>query len=164
MGRVAAPYGVRGWMKVLPFTDAPEALLGFAAWRMTMRDEREAREFRLVEGRAHGGALVAKIEGIDSPEAAALLRGSTVEVARAALPEAGEDEVYLADLPGCAVVTTAGAALGTIEAVDDFGAHPVLRVAPADGGALRLIPLVAAYVKAVDLAERVIEVEWEADY
>jgi len=151
-------------MKVLPFTDAPEALLGFAAWRMTMRDEREAREFRLVEGRAHGGALVAKIEGIDSPEAAALLRGSTVEVARAALPEAGEDEVYLADLPGCAVVTTAGAALGTIEAVDDFGAHPVLRVAPADGGALRLIPLVAAYVKAVDLAERVIEVEWEADY
>jgi len=164
MGRVAAPYGVRGWMKVLPFTDAPEALLGFAAWRMTMRDEREAREFRLVEGRAHGGALVAKVEGIDSPEAAALLRGSTVEVARAALPEAGEDEVYLADLPGCAVVTTAGAALGTIEAVDDFGAHPVLRVAPADGGALRLIPLVAAYVKAVDLAARVIEVEWEADY
>jgi 16S rRNA processing protein RimM len=72
--------------------------------------------------------------------------------------------VYLADLPGCAVVTTAGAALGTIEAVDDFGAHPVLRVAPADGGALRLIPLVAAYVKAVDLAARVIEVEWEADY
>jgi 16S rRNA processing protein RimM len=164
MGRVAAPYGVRGWMKVQPYTDAPEALLGFATWRMTMRGEREAREYRLVEGRPHGGALVAKIEGIDSPEAAALLRGSTVEVARESLPEAGEDEVYLADLPGCAVVSTGGAALGTVEAVDDFGAHPVMRVAPADGRAPRLIPLVATYVKAVDLAARVIEVDWEADY
>jgi 16S rRNA processing protein RimM len=164
MGRVAAPYGVRGWMKVLPFTDAPEALLGFAAWRMTMRGEREAREFRLVEGRAHGGALVAKVEGVETPEVAALLRGSTIEVARAALPQAGADEVYLADLPGCAVVTTGGATLGTVEAVDDFGAHPVLRVAPAGGGVRRLIPLVPAYVTAVDLAARVIEVDWEADY
>jgi 16S rRNA processing protein RimM len=164
MGRVAAPYGVRGWLKVVPFTAAADALLGFAAWRMTPRGESQAREFRLVEGRAHGGGLVAKVDGIDTPEAAALLRGSVVEVPRDALPGAEAGEVYLADLPGCAVVNAAGLALGTVAEVDDFGAHPVLRVATPDGGAARLIPLVPAYVTGVDLAARVIEVDWQPDY
>jgi 16S rRNA processing protein RimM len=150
-------------MKVQPYTSTPEALLGYAAWRLTMRGEREPREFRLIEGRVHGGALVAKVEGVDSPEAAALLRGSLVEVTRAALPQAEAGEVYLADLPGCKVVTGGGVELGTVEAVDDCGAHPLLRVAGADG-ASRLIPLVPAYVTGVDLAARVVEVDWEADF
>jgi 16S rRNA processing protein RimM len=150
-------------MKVQSFTAPSEALLGYPAWRMTMRGEREPREFRLIEGRAHGGALVAKVEGVDSPEAAAMLRGSMVEVTRAAMPRAEAGEVYLADLPGCAVVTAGGVELGTVEAVDDCGAHPLLRVVGADG-ASRLIPLVPAYVTGVDLAARVVEVDWEADY
>jgi 16S rRNA processing protein RimM len=164
VGRVATPYGVRGWLNVVPFTDAPEALLGFSAWRMTVRGEREPREFRVVEGKVHGDGVVARVEGIDTREQAALLRGSTVEVPRDALPAAGEDEVYLADLAGCLVVGKAGASLGRVRAVDGFGAHPVLRVAPDEGGAERLIPLVPAYVVNVDLEARVIEVDWEADY
>ena len=164
MGRVAAPYGVRGWVNVIPFTDTPQALLGFATWRMTVRGERVPREFRLVEGREHGGGIVVKVEGIDTPESAATLRGSNVEVPRAALPQVHEDEVYLADLPGCEVLNRAGVALGAVRAVDEFGAHPVLRVAPSDRADERMIPFVPAYVVNVDLDARVIVVDWEADY
>jgi len=161
LGRVGPPYGVRGWFKVVPFTGAPHALLGFAAWRMSVRGEREPREFRLSAGREHGGALVAKVEGVDSPEAAGALKGSTIEVPREALAATGPGEVYLADLPGCTVVNRSGAVLGTVAAVEDFGAHPLLRVA-APGGGETLIPLVDAYVEGVDLEERLIEVDWEA--
>jgi 16S rRNA processing protein RimM len=164
MGRVAGPYGVKGWVRVVPFTAAPEALLGFPAWRLTVRGEREPRMLRVVEGRVHGDAVVAGLEGVDTREQAALLRGATVEVARASLPPAGPDEVYLADLPGCVVTSTTGVALGRVTAVDGFGAHPVLRVAPDEGGAERLIPLVPAVVVNVDLAARVVEVDWQADY
>jgi 16S rRNA processing protein RimM len=164
VGRVAAPYGVRGWLKVVPFTGSPEALLGFATWRMTVRGEAGPREFRVVAGRAHSGAVVAQLEGIETREQAAQLRGSAVEVPRAALPPVATGEVYLADLPGCAVVNAGGTALGIVRAVEDFGAHPVLRVAPDGGGAERLIPLVEAYVTNVDLAARVIEVDWAVDY
>lgn len=159
---MAAPHGVRGWLNVAPFTEAPEAMLQYRAWRMTRRGEREASEFRVLEGRAHGDALVVKVAGIDTREQAALLRGSLVEVPREALPQVGDDEVYLADLPGCTVVNEGGVTLGVVEAVDEFGAQPLLRVV-GDGHA-RLIPLVPAYVKSVDLAARVIEVEWAADY
>jgi 16S rRNA processing protein RimM len=164
VGRVAAPYGVKGWIRVVPFTGAPDALLGFATWRMTVRGEREPRAFRVLQGRVHGDAVVAAVEGVQTREQAALLRGATVAVPRDALPPEGPGEVYLADLPGCAVVTAAGVALGRVAAVDAYGAHPVLRVAPEEGGVERLIPLVPAYVTGVDLEARVIEVDWEADY
>ncbi len=164
MGRVLAPYGVRGWIKVAPYTDSPQALLGYTAWRMSMRGEHEPREFRVAEGRVHGRGAIARVEGVDTREAAALLRGSTIAVQREALPEPQADEVYLADLAGCAVVNRAGVALGTVQGVDDFGAHPILRVARREGEAERLIPLVDAYVANVDLGARVIEVDWEEDY
>lgn len=164
MGRVGAPFGVRGWINVVPHTATVEALLGFRDWRMTMRGEPAARGFRVLEGRVHGDGIVARVDGITSREQAMLLRGSTVEVPREALPEAGEDEVYLADLPGCAVTNRQGIALGVVRAVEEFGAHPVLRVVPPGGGEERLIPFVQAYVVEVDLAARTIEVDWQADF
>lgn len=164
MGRVAAPYGVKGWIRVVPFTATPGALLAFPTWRMTLRGEREPREFRLLEGRVHAEDVVASVEGIVTREQAAMLRGSTVEVPRDALPPEGPDEVYVADLPGCSVVNRAGVDLGTVRSVDGFGAHPVLRVVASDRAEERLIPLVPKFVKNVDLEARVIEVDWEADY
>ena len=117
----------------------------------------------VVEGRVHGAAVIARLEGIATREEAAGFRGAMVEVPREALPREGTGEVYLADLPGCRVVGANGLALGTVQAVDDYGAHPVLRVRD-ERGTERLIPLVPVYVKEVDLAARAIEVDWEADY
>jgi len=48
--------------------------------------------------------------------------------------------------------------------VQDFGAHPLLRVVPEDGAREHLIPFVPAHVEAVDLAARRIDVDWQADY
>ena len=61
------------------------------------------------------------------------LSGADIGVPRAALPAAGENEFYWADLVGLAVVNRQGVMLGNVAAVEDFGAHPILRVAGDDG-------------------------------
>jgi 16S rRNA processing protein RimM len=163
MGRVAAAYGVSGWLKIQPFTSDPEALRGYETWWLSKPGHREQRPCRMVEARRHGAFLVAKLEGIDSREQAAAYRGTEIVVPRDALPEANEGEVYLSDLAGCAVVDREGRPLGIVAEVTDNGAQPILRVVSGEGDE-RLIPFVAAYVLEVDLEASRIGVDWEADY
>lgn len=163
MGRVAAPYGVKGWVKVLPLTAEPETLLAHAQWFVRRRGGGKWQAHALEAGRRHGATLLAQLSGLPDREAAAALAGADVGVARTALPAPEEGEFYFADLVGLAVVNRQGVALGEVGEVAEFGAHPVLRVRDA-GGAERLIPFVAAYVDQVDLPGRRIDVDWQADY
>ena len=164
MGRVVAPYGVKGWLKVAPATAELETLLSHEEWWLRPRGERsEWRRYVFEEGRAHGSTLIARVAGLGDREAAAFYSGGDVGVARSSLPAAAGDEVYWADLVGLAVWNREGEKLGTVAAVQEFGAHPVLRV-EHDEGSPRLIPFVEAYVDAVDLAARRIEVDWRKDY
>ncbi len=165
MGRIAAPYGVKGWVKVQPLTSEPETLLGHPQWWVRRRGSEGAWQAHTLEsGRQHGATLLAQLSGLPDREAAAVLSGAEVGVPRSALPPVAEDEFYWADLAGLAVVNREGVVLGEVAAVESYGAHPVLRVArPQDQGTL-LIPFVAAYVDRVDAAGRRIEVDWQPDY
>ena len=89
-----------------------------------------------------------------------------IGVPREELPAPAEDEMYWADLIGLAVVNREGVALGTVEAVDEFGAHPVLRVADvtAEPARKRLIPFVDALIDSVDRAAGRITVDWQPEY
>jgi len=164
MGRVAAPYGVHGWVKVLPLSAAPETLLSHRQWWIRKRDDDGPwQPYDLESGKKHGATLLAQLSGLTDREAAARLAGADIGVPRAALPAAGENEFYWADLVGLAVVNRQGVMLGSVAAVEDFGAHPILRVA-GDDGPQRLIPFVAAYIDGVAMAERRIDVDWQPDY
>ncbi len=165
MGRIAAPYGVKGWVKVQPLTSAPETLLGHAQWWVRRRGGQGAwQAHTLTSGRQHGATLLAELSGLADREAAALLSGAEVGVPRSELPPVGEGEYYWSDLVGLAVVNREGIVLGEVAAVADFGAHPVLRVATLREKGELLIPFVEAYVDRVDTAGRRIEVDWQPDY
>jgi len=154
------------WLKLRPLSAAPDALLRHERWWF-QRGPGAAWEARAaLESKLHSDTLVARVEGIDSREAAMAWRGALIGVPRADLPAAAAGEVYLADLVGLDVVNREGQALGVVAAVDDFGAHPVLRVraGPEGGGRERLIPFVGAHVDDVDLASRRISVDWGSDY
>jgi 16S rRNA processing protein RimM len=164
MGRVLAPYGVHGWVKVRTFTTAPAGLLAHRAWWLT-KDESVCREFAVLEARQHSDTVVARLDGLTRRDEAMPWRGAMVAVPRAALPEPGAGEVYLADLVGLAVVNRAGANLGCITGLVETGAHPVMRVALEGVGAgERLIPLTPAHVDAIDLGLGRIVVDWQLDY
>ena len=169
MGRVQAPHGVRGWFKVKPVSEAPDALLGFATWWVRRAREAAWREARRTAGRMHSGVILAAFAGIETREDALSLRGAEIGVPRALMPRPKKGEIYWTDLEGLAVVNREGVALGAVVEVLAHGAHPLLRVArPAGGDATaaheRLIPYVPAIVDRVDLAARRIDVDWGEDY
>lgn len=163
MGRVAAPYAVKGWIKVQPFTEYLDSLLDYETWWLGHAEGPKAgwREYRVVEGKVHGQTLLAQLEGVDDRNASEALKGLDVAVDRSAFPAADEDEYYWDDLIGLDVVNTGGVALGKVEGLLETGAHDVLRV---KGGQERLIPFVDAYVREVDLEGKRILVEWSADW
>jgi 16S rRNA processing protein RimM len=155
MGRVAGSYGVRGWVKVAPQLGVEEGLAGARQWWIG------ADAFEVSAAKRHGATVVGKLAGIDTREQALALKGRTVAVPRAALPEPEEGRYYLADLIGLEVLNEQGRALGVVKRTYSNGAHDVIEVS---GDRTRLIPWVAAVVKSVDLLEKRIEVEWGADW
>ena len=166
MAKVLAPYGVNGWIKARPFSEAPDALAGYARWWLREAGTAQWREVAPLAARVHSGLVLAQLGAIDTREAALALRGAEIGVPRAAMPALEGGALYWSDLIGLAVVNRAGIALGTVAEVQEYGAHPVLRVAPGpeEGRAERLIPLVAAHVDRIDLAARRIDVDWQPDY
>jgi 16S rRNA processing protein RimM len=163
MGRIAAPHGVRGAIKVQPHSADPGALLGHPQWWVRRRvGSADWMPYRVLAGRQHAGVLVAELSGIESREAAGALRGADVGVPREALPPPGNDEYYRTDLIGMAVVNRAGQTLGEVIEFIDTGAHPILRVATG-GGSERLIPWAGPYIDRVDVDARRIDVDWVAD-
>ena len=149
-GRIADAYGVRGWVKVL--VDEPEVLAQQPSWWL------EGAEYAVKDTKLHSGTLLAKLAGIESPEAAKRLKGKAVVIAR---PEAGEGRYYWSDLIGLEVVNEQGVVLGVVKQLSSNGVHDVIEVA---GERSRLLPFVPAYVKSVDLLKKRIGVEWQEDW
>jgi 16S rRNA processing protein RimM len=160
MGRVAAPFGVKGWVKITPFTESPAALARYSRLWVGGRDG--WREVAVEEAAVHGASVVARLAGCGDRDAAGRLRGAELAVPREALPAAAPGEFYWADLVGLDVVNAGGAPLGKVQGLFSNGANDVMRV--GEGKGERLLPFVATVVRKVDLAARRIEVDWELDW
>jgi len=160
MGRVRGPYGVKGWIKVEPYTERVEALGQFGEWWLG-RDSRWQR-VSVAEWSVHGAHIVARLAVCPDREAAAALRGLEVSVPREALPATAENEFYQADLIGFEVVNRAGERLGRLERLFGNGAHEVASVRWQGGE--RLIPFVAPVLERIDLDAGEIHVDWGADW
>jgi len=166
LGRLADPYGIRGWLRLYPFGDDPGAWAEMPVWWVA-REGEAWREIGLKGLKFHGDGLVVQLAGIDDRTAAEAMKGCLVGAPRAALPETGDDEFYWADLVGMAVVNLAGEGLGQVDGLIETGAHDVLRVVGAgpDGKTVeRLLPFVDAVVKTVDSEKRQISVDWGSDW
>jgi 16S rRNA processing protein RimM len=161
LGRLGAPYGTKGWVHVESYTDPPESLLKHGDWALRLASgERVTR--RLAAGRGHGRGLVAQLEGVASREAAAALTGAVVEVERAALPPTREGEYYRADLLGLPVRNLEGAPLGTVSHFVDAPTGAVMVTREADGRE-HWVLAVPQHLRSIDLAARLIVVDWPAE-
>jgi 16S rRNA processing protein RimM len=159
MGRIAAPFGIKGWVKVQPYSEDPGTLMDFESWRI---GRGELQTYYAVEAaQGHGKALVAKLAGIEDRDAAYALRGQEISVAKSALPPPEENEFYWSDLIGLKVVNREGIELGRVDNLMESGANDLLVV---KGTREHLIPFVAAFVGKIDLAGKTIEVDWGEDY
>jgi 16S rRNA processing protein RimM len=159
MGRIGAPFGVKGWVHVEPFTTQPEALLSHASWSLKRRDG-ERTTYAVAEGRAQGKGLVVRLQGVEDRDGAADLRGCLVEIARDALPATGAREFYRADLVGLKVRNLEGDELGVLEHFVDGPANAVMVVR---GAREHWLPVTPVHIREVRLDEGVIVVDWPAE-
>ena len=161
LATIGAAHGVRGEVRVKPFTADP---LAIGEYKPLLAED--GRAFEIERLRPAGNVLVVKFRGVDDRTAAEALNGVALHAERAALPPTGEDEFYHADLIGLAAVTEAGDTLGTVAAVLNFGAGDILEIAPARGPSL-LVPFTRAIVPDIDIAAGriviVMPAETEAD-
>lgn len=159
MGRVSAPFGVQGWIKIRTFTESADGLGEHPLWWMRTADG--WKSVAVEEFAARPAATVAKLEGVDDRDAAQALRGAELAVTREALGEPEEGTIYWRDLVGMQVASLAGEALGEVAELFETGETSVMVV---KGERERMIPFVPEYVKAVDRDAKRITVEWGAEY
>src|SRR5258707_8215023 len=134
IARIGAAHGVRGAVKLWPFTEDPLAVMDYGP--LTTKDG--ARQFEVTHARPAKDHLVATLKGVATREDAERLNGIELYVAREKLPATDEDEYYHADLIGLAAVTTANEPLRRVTAVHNFRARDIIEIAPPQGPTMPL--------------------------
>ena len=208
LGRILGGHGIRGWVKIQPFSAEADAMMAAKQWWLASANRvkqsttagahvKDKPPFTptLVNvswAKAHGQFFLAEIKGIADRNASDALKGQSVFVSRQLFPPLEPDEYYWVDLLGCVVMTDATEQpsqasqpplplrLGVVHEVVDNPAHPLLAVKrqqldlesgtwidqhdAKDRLVISLIPFVSAHVESVNLAERLINTHWPADF
>jgi len=175
MGRIVAPYGVFGWLKIIPDTEAFDGLFDYDTWWLGKGND--WRELEVETAKIHNDVILVKLAGINDRDAAFACKGKQIAVPRALLPEPDENEYYWSDLIGLQVKNLQGADFGVIADVFETGANDVIVVKPVqvkqetaageaakDKSQERLLPFIASVVLEVDLKAKTMLVDWDADF
>lgn len=136
LAAISGAHGVTGELRLKLFTETMENLAQYE--RLYVGGE----ESRLIAIRQSGKTPIARFEGVDDRNRAEQLRGALVEVERSALPPLAEGEYYHSDLIGLCAVDGDGTPIGTIVAVENYGAGDLLEIEDR-AGKRSLIPFKA---------------------
>lgn len=145
-GEIVSTHGVRGEVKVLPWLDCPEMLCEFDRCRI------EGKEYKIEQCRVQKTCNLVKLNGIDTMEAAQLMRGKTVELYR---DDIDDDVIFAAELIGVEVFCE-GEQIGKIVDVLDYPGNSVYVV---KGKHEYMIPAVSAFILNTNMAENTMEVK-----
>ncbi len=136
LAAVAGAHGVKGELKLKLFSPGTETLAAQSTVFVG------GREYRLAGVKASGKGAIAGLEGVIDRSSAEGLRGQLIEVDRSALPPLDNGEYYHADMIGLECLDRDGQMVGTVVAVENYGAGDLLEV-ETDGGKRSLIPFKA---------------------
>ena len=155
VARIGAAHGVRGEVRLWPFTQDPLAVADYGP----LETEDGTRRFEIETLRAAKDHLVARLKGVGDRDAAEKLRNVDLFVARDKLPLIDEADTFnYADLVGMAAVTPEGVSLGKVTAIHNFGAGDLIEIATTAGGEPLLLPFTDAVAPNIDTALRQITI------
>ncbi len=147
VGQIVGTHGVRGEMRVQPWSDGPEFLKKF---KTLYYDPRGEKPVNVVNARVHGNVVLLTLEGVDTMEKAQAMRSRTLYIRRAdaKLPKGS---YFVDELCGCEVSDAGtGAVYGVITSVSPTGANDVWHI--EKDGKEYLFPAVSAFIDSVDVA------------
>jgi 16S rRNA processing protein RimM len=141
LAAIAGAHGVRGEVRLKLFGEGAEALRAFSVF------DAGDRKLTLKSVRPANQGAVATFAEVNDRSAAEALRGTVLTVPRSALPPLAEGEYYHHDLLGLPCVSTDGAAIGHVAAVENFGAGDILEIEKPDRKRF-MVPMTAQAVPA----------------
>ncbi len=160
VGRICGTYGVKGWIKVISYTEPRKNILKYRPWHLECAGVIEPTE--VTEGREQGKGLVAKVAGIEDRDAATRLIGADILVSRELFAKTAKHEYYWHDLIGLRAATIDGVALGVVDGFLETGANDVMVL---KGDRRRLIPfIVDDVIKRIDTDAAMITVDWDPEF
>ena len=145
-GEIVSTHGLRGEMKVLPWVDSPEILCEFDRVRIS------GKEYKIELCRVQKSCNLLKVEGIDTVEAAQLMRGKTVELYR---EDIDDEIIFAAELIGIQVFAD-GKEIGKIVEVLDYPGNSVYVVR---GKHEYMIPAVKQFILETNMEANVMQVK-----
>jgi 16S rRNA processing protein RimM len=146
LGEIGAAQGLKGEVRLRSYTQDPAAIADYGPL-----EDASGRAVEIESLRVTPKALIARIKGVATREAAEALTHTKLYIARDRLPERGEEEWYHAELIGLEAFAPDGTLAGTVVAIHDFGAGDLVEIAPAGGGATLLLPFTNEAVPEVDV-------------
>ena len=145
VGRVMGAWGIKGGIRVMPFSKDPQALFAANHWfvrppETALPGPRSAAAalpslLHITHSKVQGDAVVATAQELADRNAAEAMKGARIFIGRTSFPAADDGEFYWIDLIGLAVHNRQGEALGTVVGLLDTGAHSVLRLQRPDAAA-----------------------------
>lgn len=175
-GKVVSVYGIKGWVKVMSYTEPKEDIFSYQPWQLASADGR-LEPIEIDDGREQGVGLVVHIKGIDDREIARLYCQRDILVSKSQMPALEEGGYYWHQLIGLKVYSSfqdealegsKERLLGTIKQMMETGANDVMVVAPCEGSVdkrERLLPyLTGHYGLDVDLPAGRLTIDWDPEF
>ena len=151
LGKITAPQGIKGEVRVYPYTDE---LTRFSEIEAVLLD---GQKRKIQNARYMKNMAVLKLEGVDDRNMAENLRNKELLLAKEDLWEQPEDTYFIDDLVGCDVVSEDGDSVGTLKNIISRPAQDLYEIKRADGSTF-LLPAVKEFIKNVDLDNKTITI------
>jgi 16S rRNA processing protein RimM len=162
IGRILKPRGIHGEVKVQILCDSPEHFdecLGetgrIYAWPPSKPNL--ATKFIVEQLRFHDGCALIHFQERKTIEDVENLRGYMLGLPLEELPPPGEETYYFHELEGLDIYDETGTQIGTVQAIEENPAHPILLIRATDGTGEFRAPWVSSFVKNVDLEHKRVE-------
>ena len=158
VGKISNPHGIKGWVKVISFTDPIENILSYKKW--TLSDNETEKTCQLEDSRIQGNKIVIKLEGVNDRDDADLLKNLQIKVNRFDLPKLDENSYYWGDLIDFNVIDIKGKHVGKVDSLFSTGSNDVLVIIDEAKERLLVPFIMEEVIKYVDLAKELISIDW----
>ena len=158
VGKISNPHGIKGWVKVISFTDPKENILSYKKWIIS--DKKREKTYYLEDSRVQGNKIVIKLENVNDRNDADLLKNLQIQVNRSDLPELDQNSYYWEDLVDFNVIDIKGNHVGKVDSLFRTGSNDVLVIIDETKERLLVPFIMEEVIKYVDLAKELISIDW----
>ncbi len=159
VGHFGQSYGIKGWLKVNSHTDPIENILHYK--QLQIYHHGQWQEIEITEMKTQGKGIIAKLANCHNPEQARNYTNDAIAIFRHQLPELPPEEYYWADLIGLRVINQQGIDFGIVDHLFTTGSNDVMVI---KGDRQRLVPYINSAIQLVDITDKKIIVDWDADF